>query len=49
MVTASSIQFLRQASSQGAAQIRPQMEARGFDERAARKASSYCSSAMSWT
>jgi len=39
----------RQASSQGAAQTRPQTDANGLGERATRKASSFLPSAISWT
>jgi len=39
----------RQASSQGAAQTRPQMDAKGLGDRATRKASLSRPSAMSWT
>jgi hypothetical protein len=47
METGESIAPLRQASSQGAAQTRPQMEARGFGPLATRKASGYLPSEIS--
>jgi hypothetical protein len=49
MAMGESIAPRRQASSQGAAQTRPQTEANGLGARATRKASSSRPSAMSWT